>query len=521
MTTNLDLIIKSLQTELKSRGIQIENETEKPKIINGGNINNAIDLNVNNLQKSQNGIKIKNDERKIKEYIDACLYNTLMPLKVEIKSSLEKINFRMNNFENELLKINLMNENMRTFNSKLSKIENDYNILYKNFSKNNTLSVQNKENLENIDKNIKTYMDDTNKEILKLKSNMNNISQNQKSLESKCNFEEFNNNMINFDKKMIGKINELYKEKENSLSILSTNLFTKINDYSVQTDNKLEIIYNSMNEIKQKLSNADNNVNLLNDLPAIKEIANNNNKEIESIKSKIEVMSKNDDIKTYKEELENNKNDIQVIKTDIEEINNLKNQNNNLNNELNEMKKSMKLLEKKMTTMEGNFFNLDGVINDNKKEIIQIKKEKNEIKSNNNFASVNNDIMINEKLNKLNTIIAENNKTITDLETYFKTKIREQSKVYNENFYNINKRMETFNTEEIKLNEENSKLIGIISKKIIDNTDIIKKVIESDIKVIFEKFEIINRNFKSMNKYRTKINELDKIVKEKMVNVEE
>ena len=276
-----------------------------------------------------------------------------------------------------------------------------------------------------------------------------------------------------------------------------------------------------MNEIKQKLSNADNNVNLLNDLPAIKEIANNNNKEIESIKSKIEVMSKNDDIKTYKEELENNKNDIQVIKTDIEEINNLKNQNNNLNNELNEMKKSMKLLEKKMTTMEGNFFNLDGVINDNKKEIIQIKKEKNEIKSNNNFASVNNDKMINEKLNKLNTIIAENNKTITDLETYFKTKIREQSKLYNENFYNINKRMETFNTEEIKLNEENSKLIGIISKKIIDNTDIIKKVIESDIKVIFEKFEIINRNFKSMNKYRTKINELDKIVKEKMVNVEE
>ena len=185
------------------------------------------------------------------------------------------------------------------------------------------------------------------------------------------------------------------------------------------------------------------------------------------------------------------------------------------------MKKSMKLLEKKMTTMEGNFFNLDGVINDNKKEIIQIKKEKNEIKSNNNFASINNDIMINEKLNKLNTIIAESNKTITDLETYFKTKIREQSKLYNENFYNINKRMETFNTEEIKLNEENSKLIGIISKKIIDNTDIIKKVIESDIKVIFEKFEIINRNFKSMNKYRTKINELDKIVKEKMVNVEE
>ena len=512
MSKNLDLIIKSLQTELQARGIQIENETEKPKINNSLN-----ELNNNNLLKSQSLIKNKNEERKIKDYIETCLYNTLMPLKVEIKSTLEKINFKMNNFENELLKINLMNDNIRTFNTKLSKIENDYNLLYKNFSMSNSLSVQNKENYENINTNIKTYMDDTNNEILKLKNEMNNITKNQKDIDKKYNFGEYNNNFINNEQKIIGRINDLYKEKENNLSILSTNLFTKVNDYSTQTDNKLEIIYNSINEIKQKLNNANNNVNLLNDLPSIKEISMNNNKEIESLKSKIETISKADDIKTCKEDVENTKNDIQIIKTDIEEINKLKNQNINLNNEIQGMKNNMKLFEKKMTTMEGNFFNLDGVINDNKKEIIKIKKEKLDNKSKNNLASVNDDILINERLNKLNNIIAENNKTITDFETFFKTKIKEQSKVYNENFHNINKRMETFNNEEIKINEENSKLIEIMSKKIMDNNDIIKKIMESDIKVIFDKFEIINRNFKSMNKYYTKINELDKIVKENII----
>ena len=179
MSTNLDLIIKSLQTELQSRGIQIENETEKPKINNSLN-----ELNNNNLLKSQSLIKNKNEERKIKDYIETCLYNTLMPLKVEIKSTLEKINFKMNNFEKELLKINLMNDNIRTFNTKLSKIENDYNLLYKNFSMSNSLSVQNKENYENINTNIKTYMDDTNNEILKLKNEMNNITKNQKECPS-------------------------------------------------------------------------------------------------------------------------------------------------------------------------------------------------------------------------------------------------------------------------------------------------------------------------------------------------
>ena len=58
--------------------------------------------------------------------------------------------------------------------------------------------------------------------------------------------------------------------------------------------------------------------------------------------------------------------------------------------------------------------------------------------------------------------------------------------------------------------------MGILGKKIIDNNDMIKNIIESDLNTIFEKFEIINRNFKEMNKYHNKINELDKIIKQKL-----
>ena len=83
-----------------------------------------------------------------------------------------------------------------------------------------------------------------------------------------------------------------------------------------------------------------------------------------------------------------------------------------MDNELNELKNEMKLFEKKINIMEGNFTNLDNQINDNKKDIVLIKKEKNDFKSKNNIVSVNDQYVINDKLNKLNIIISENNKTI-------------------------------------------------------------------------------------------------------------
>ena len=530
MSYNLDIVIKSLQTELNSRGIEFKNGTrdtkinnymkdisEKPQIINGGQMTNIKDLyNGQNLYKTQNFSTNRNEEKQIKEYIELCVYNMFMPLKQELKGSLESINFKMNHFEKELLKINIMNENLRTFTSQISKIENDYNLLYKNLISTNSLTAKNQSNFENLDTNFKTFLNGTNKSLYQLKDDLNKISNNQKNFDNKYNIDDYNNNIVNNEKKIIDKINKLYKEKEKNMNILTNNLFSKINEFSTKTEQKLQFLNNSINDIKKRINGGNINPDL-NEVTNIKDIVKNNKIEIESLKSKIETLSNAADIKNCKEEVENTKNDIQIIKTDMEEINKLKNENKNLTNELDEIKNNMKFLEKKFNTMEGNFFNLDSEINDNKREIALVKKEKNDFISKSKFESNNNEYKINDKLNKLNGIVAENNKTINDLELYWKNKIKEQSKVYNENFNSINKRMELYNSEGIKLNEENSKIMEIMGKKIIHNNEQIKNIIESDIKIIFDKFEIINRNFREMNKYHYKINKLEQNIKEKIV----
>ena len=138
MSNNLDFVIKTLETELESIDIDNENSGKKPvinnylndlsgkqQIINGGTSMNMKELNINNLQKSQKFLRNRNEEIQIKEYIENCLYNMFMPLKTDLKSSLENINFKVVNLEKELLKINNLNENIRTLTSKFSKLEND------------------------------------------------------------------------------------------------------------------------------------------------------------------------------------------------------------------------------------------------------------------------------------------------------------------------------------------------------------------------------------------------------------
>ena len=176
MSYNLDLVIKSLQADLKSRGIIIENNTntkfnnfiqnfsEKPQIINGATKN----LDENNLQNTKLFLKNRNEEILIREYIEECVYNIFMPLKTELKGSLENVNIKMSNFENEILKINLMNENLRTFNAKFSKLENDYNLLSKNLNKLDSLLAKNQVNFENLETTFKSNINDINENLLHL-----------------------------------------------------------------------------------------------------------------------------------------------------------------------------------------------------------------------------------------------------------------------------------------------------------------------------------------------------------------
>ena len=61
----------------------------------------------------------------------------------------------------------------------------------------------------------------------------------------------------------------------------------------------------------------------------------------------------------------------------------------------------------------------------------------------------------------------------------------------------------------------------MISKKIIENSEMIIDIKQAEISTIYEKLEIINNNFKEMNKYYMKINGIDKIVKEKLLYKED
>ena len=247
MSYDLDVVINTLQKELKTRGIDIDNTSSSPKLNNFMNdINENRPLNnknKNNMLKNQPVDINKRDEIQIKQYIETTLYKMIMPIKDDIKNYLTNINFKIINFERELLKINPMNENIRNFSSKLSKLENDYNLLSKNINSINSLSVQNKSNIESINQIIKININENSNSISKLTKDINKVINNQSNLENKItNNNDNNNKNIIDEKKIIDKINNIYKEKEKSFDILANNLFSKINKNSEETEKTLELL---------------------------------------------------------------------------------------------------------------------------------------------------------------------------------------------------------------------------------------------------------------------------------------
>ena len=107
MSYDLDVVINTLQKELKTRGIDIDNTSSSPKLNNFMNdkhenrpLNNR---NENNMLKNQPGDINKRDEIQIKQYIETTLYKMIMPIKDDIKNYFNNINFKIINFERELL----------------------------------------------------------------------------------------------------------------------------------------------------------------------------------------------------------------------------------------------------------------------------------------------------------------------------------------------------------------------------------------------------------------------------------
>ena len=523
MTDDLDCVIQRLESELKNKGIKppnyknnnyLQENKEKEKIFNGGNT----------VYQPNNNIRTNNYKYEINE-VKNDLYEYISQIKLDMKKAIDNLNSKIFYFEKELLKINIMNDNLRDNTVQLSQLENDYKLFYKEFLTINSISLGNKGNIENITEVIKGQMEENNKTINGLKLMVNNVINRQSIFEQK--YKELYENSVNNENKIINKINELYKTKENDFNILSNNLFSKINDYSNQAENKFESINNIISDIKSRLDSADNNVNLLNDIPGIKAFTTNINEQVININSKIEEITKEQkDINNNNEDINNSlliiKNDIKTLNNNIEDINKANDENKNINEDLNEIKKNFQYMEKKINNLDTNFNELDSNINDNKNEIRLIKKNMGNINQTNNFIPIEKAKPIGntidnkefyEEINKLNKNIKENSTNIKDIQIFYSNKLKEIVNFFNDNLMKLDKKVEDFNQDQIGLIEENQQLTKYLGNKMIENDKEINNLV-NDINSFYQKFEVINNNFKETNKYLLEIKKLDKIVKD-------
>ena len=506
MSTEIDFVIQRLESDLKKRGIKnekqinnyIKEKKENNQLINGGDpINYDKIASTNTINQLENNF-----------------YQNILQFKSEVKNYIDNINTKIFNIEKNLLKINLINDNYRDSNSRLAKVENDYKLFYNEFAKTNSICIENKKNVEYIKEVITEQSKENNILTKELKINMKNILNRQTFLDAKIN--ENNNNNINFEKKIIDKINNLYKEKEDILNIQSKNLISKIIENSNQYESKFQLINNSISEIKSRIDNADNNINILNDIPNFKSLTNNINNQVLEINTKIEEISKfQKDIDENKNKINNLKNEIQEINSNIENIHKFINENQNIKSELEEIKTNIKYIEKKVNIFDNNINDLDSDINENRKEIREIKKNMGN-KAQNNIITIKEDFKksngidnsyFNEELNKLKN---DYSKKFKDIEELNNKKLKDINKYINDNFNNINKQIEEFNNDEIKINEENHQLMKKMSEKMIQNNRELNNIAN----FVYQKLEIINNNFKETNKYLIKVKELDKNIKD-------
>ena len=114
---------------------------------------------------------------------------------------------------------------------------------------------------------------------------------------------------------------------------------------------------------------------------------------------------------------------------------------------------------------------------------------------------------------ELSIDIGDNTKRCKDLELMVNNKMKEVSILFNDNFKNLNEKIENFNKEEVKLNIENQELMKLISNKMIQTDKKINNIV-NDFNDLYAKLEKINTNFKETNKFFVKIKEIDKKLKD-------
>ena len=473
MSTDLDLIIKRLESELNNGGLAVDKnkdrmvnnffEEEKSKVIINPNLK---------FKNYYNNTDYKKEINEMKQKMESDFYEHILKLKSEMKNFMDGVNKKMLIYDNELKKCSSVNDNLNKITVSLSELENNYNVMKRDLKSTRELELSNKNNIEISREIFKQQIDNNNENVNKLEGKVNEMS-------------------------------NLMKQKDNISSELTQKLAEYTNKINKEND-----------QIKEKIEISDNNNNLLNEITNIKSNISNISSQINDINSKMEeIYKEKEDLKA---ELNNLRNDIQATNNDIKEMKlyneNKEIENKKIENDISEMKKNIDYMEKKINNFDENINYLDNNINDNKNEIIQIKKKlgnKPDLDLVKKESNISNDLNINEfnnKLNELNLKYENNDKKYKNLETLFNNKINEINLSFNNNFDNLNK----FKVEQLKLNIENQEIIKHLSDKMIQNS---KKLDDAE-NYFNSNLEVINKNLQISNKYFIKVKEMDKIVKD-------
>ena len=344
--------------------------------------------------------------------------------------------------------------------------------------------------------------------IIDLKNSMlENIDNNETSLIS---FYEEINNLLSTMRNIISKKGE--KDKNNDKNNVECECDINLNDFKSGKNKKefnhIEIIKNKYLEIylkeKKKYENDDNFKNIKKNISSSSAKERNKKKNLNVKSIRPNSYSRNNteiNIKSLTNELIENKN----IKESFDEIdnkfeNNCLNMDNECKNTINTTNNNTKLKDIINLTEKENNLKIITTEEENKTEKDENIKLNNNIKIKEENSKNGDDIIINQKIIKLNEII---------------TQLKEENKKLNNNIYQIKEQNTKINNELVMKKVENNKLID--NKKLIEEENKIqindnKNLKEENIKLnnIISKIEDQNKNLLILKlKNNSNINQLN------------
>lgn len=444
---------KMLKDKYKSNDNEID-EIKKSLTSNFDDLKNLIDINESSTSDKFN-IILEKELPEIKQNTLA-IYSDLKDKSIQNKNNIENI---LKDLQKNEDIINSFNAKLKAQSDSISNSEKNLNLKIGTIKSEveNTLN-NNKENLQNVIKQLKQDIKQEN-----IKANLNSDGKFKKLVEA--------------TKTAYGKLDNKIKEENASLKEivnLNKNAITMLKN-SMQQD--------SVNTI-QKIENTENYINNFN------QNINELNQNINSLEEKYIDLNQNIN------GLEEKYTDFEKLKTDFEQnkVDNEKNDNN------------FKIIEKTINDIKSNF---DKSINDVKKEVVKIKEDTNKIKSQEK-TNINTEEFsknYNQYVKKVESVVEKLNKSIANIQEQNKEQnknlqLKIKAYIDNRNTSTINQLKETINKLNLSIVEKEKaqkiEMEEVLNKKIKEiqkeNERILKKKIEELSNQMRNNFNEYNQN---------------------------